>query len=426
MSLLRRSPKPPSPSVPSPPLASGPATAPAVLLARQPIVDATGACHGHELLFRAPDGTAGVSDGSRATADVLLATFADLGLETVGGGLPVWLNVPGEFLLAVDPLPLPTGRVVLEVLEDVHVDGALVDRLRALCAEGHVLALDDFVARPELDPLVDLATYVKLDVLALGLDGVAQAAEALRGRGVRLVAEKVETAEDHDACLGLGIDLFQGFFFCRPRALHGVKAPTGALDRLRSASALSGDASVEALERAIVLDPGLGLRLLRFINSAAVGLPHQVSSVRQALVLAGPRTVQQWALLVSLSDAGRTHAPALGQGLVRGRFCELLARAAGARDPDAHFMVGLFSVLDVLLETPLEAIMERLPLTDEVKEGIVHRTGRHGDVLARVIRLERGEGEADPHLGALLRDALHWTDSTLAELRAPAARPAAA
>jgi EAL and modified HD-GYP domain-containing signal transduction protein len=188
------------------------------LVARQPILDPAGVVRAHELLFRggAIDGEGG---GERATAAVLLATFLDDDLDAVTGGLPAWVNVSRAFLLAVDPLPLDPARVVLELLEDQVVDDELLACLTRLRAAGFALALDDFVWSEELDALLDLATHVKLDVLALGLGGFAQEAERLRGRGIVLLAEKVETAAQAKAVVALGATLLQGFHFSRPEPL---------------------------------------------------------------------------------------------------------------------------------------------------------------------------------------------------------------
>jgi EAL and modified HD-GYP domain-containing signal transduction protein len=384
-----------------------------VLVARQPILDARGAVRGHELLFRGErraDGT--IEDGRRASAQVLVATFLEVGVAEMAGEVPVWVNVGRELLLQVRPLPLPADRVVLELLEDAEVDDALLGRLAELRAEGFAIALDDFVWTPETDPLVDLATYVKLDVRALGLDGLARAAAALRERGVQVVAEKVETAEERDACLAAGAELLQGWFFARPEAVHGHGVARGGLARLRSAAHLARRMSFEEVERAVVTDPALSVGVLRLLRAASRAVPNRVASVRQALVLLGADAVRQWALLVALAGVGPTGDAVLASGLLRARVCELLARREGCAAPDSAFVVGLLSVVDALTGAPLEDAVRELPLDEDVSAALLRREGPMGALLQRACAAERGEGDD----AAVLAPALRWTVALLRDL----------
>jgi len=398
-----------------------------VFVARQPILDAAGAVHGHELLFRGArhaDGT--IEDAERATAQVLVSAFLDVGVAEMAGCARAWVNVSRELLLEVDPLPLPADRVVLELLEDAAVDDALLARLAALGAQGFVLALDDFAWTPERDPLVDLAAYVKLDVRALGVDGLAAACARLRGRGVRVVAEKVETAQERDACLAAGADLLQGWFFAHPEPVPGGHLGRGGAGRLRGARRFARPMSFEEVERAIVTDPALAAGVLRLLHSASRSVPNRVTSVRQAIVLLGAEVVRSWALLVALAGAGSVGEATLGSGLLRARLCEVLARREGAPDPDCAFAVGLLSVLDAISGLPLAEALRELPLEEQVRAALLRREGPAGALLGRACAAERGEG-GDV---SALADALLWADGILREVRevreaaVPAARAA--
>jgi EAL and modified HD-GYP domain-containing signal transduction protein len=179
-----------------------------VLLARQPILDRAGGIHGHELLFRRADGSGWpIGDEAEATAHVLVAAFADLSLGVVTSGTKAWVNTPRQFLLDTDLSVLPPERVVLEFLERDIADAALVARTVELANDGFELALDDFTWHDDLIGLLEVATYVKLDLRELGLQGVAEQMRRLATYDVRLVAEKVETTEERDGCLALGIEL---------------------------------------------------------------------------------------------------------------------------------------------------------------------------------------------------------------------------
>jgi c-di-GMP phosphodiesterase len=393
-----------------------------VLLARQPILDATLAIHGHELLFRRADGSGWpIGDENQATAHVLVAAFADLSLGVVTGESRAWINVPASFLLTTDLSVLPPERVVLELLERDDLNAAFYARVVELSRAGFELALDDFTWRDDLRPLVELATYVKLDIRELGVAGIAEHVRLLSDFDVTIVAEKVETAEERDACLALGIELYQGYFFEKPRLVRGRPAPHAALQGLRNATSLSSSATFEEVEQVVRLDPGLSVRVLRYINSAAVSLRSRVSSLRHALMLVGANTVRQWLLLVFMGDLGSGRPAVLTAALVRAKLCESLAKDAGARAVESAFIVGLLSVCDALLDTPLEDVIPTLPLTEEVRDAIVRKEGPLGQVLATAIALQHGEGTPDVKQAYALYDAVRWADQQVAEFTGAAA-----
>jgi c-di-GMP phosphodiesterase len=391
-----------------------------VLLARQPILDGRDRIHGHELLFRTTAGASAFGvDPERATSHVLVAASSDLDIAVLTGGRPAWVNVTRAFLLAFDPLPLDPRLFVIELLEDQLLDAALLGRLQRLRAEGHTIALDDLDPRTlppgkDTDLLFGLATYAKLDVRALG-GAFEPCCRALVARGLTVVAEKVETREERDRCAAAGASLFQGYFFERPRLIEGRPVPTGPLGRLQTAVALQTEDDRDEIAGTIVTDPGLSVRLLRFANSAAVGVRQSVTSVQEALILLGARPVRQWALLVLLSELGATRPALISAALLRARLCERIAREHGARDPDAYFAVGLLSVSDALLDEPLEQVLSTLPLTLAVRDALLHHGGAMGETLALAIALEHGE-RLDEAPVAALAGAVTWSEETLREL----------
>jgi EAL and modified HD-GYP domain-containing signal transduction protein len=377
------------------------------LVARQPILDASGRVHAHELLFRG-NADARLGGGERATASVLVRTFLDGDLEAVTAGRPAWVNVSREFLLAVDPLPIAPEQVVLELLEDQVVDEALLERLAALRREGYRIALDDFEWREGLEPLLSHATHVKLDLRALGTEGFADHARRLAGHDVVLVAEKVESAEEAADAVALGATLLQGFHFAQPEATAGTLGG----DRIagaRSAVALCASADFDRVERALRADPALSLRVLRYINSVAAPTAHRISAIRQALVLVGPRTVAQWAATLLLSDLAEHRRAALATALLRAALCERLAGDAR----EEGFVVGMLSAIDELFGVPLDDLLRGLPLADAVRDAVLDQTGPLGGVLASARRVAEGDGARTDEETAALRAALVWADGAL-------------
>ena len=396
-------------------LAEAPAEAPRVLFARQAIVDRRGRLAGYELLYRGPRGADGeIPDAEHATCSVLVGAFAEVGLSAAVGGATAFLNVTERFLREVDPLPLSPASTVLELLEDATPSPALMDRLSALRRRGFRIALDDYAPTVANRPLLDVADLVKVDVRAHERAAAEKLMTSLAGRGLTVVAEKVEDQDEVDWSRAAGAKLFQGYFFCKPVELPGDELRAASITRLRAVAGLTQpDAGLEEIEHAVKTDPHLSLRLLRQLNSAAVSLPHRISSIRQGVILLGPRTVRQWALVLLLSGIGEQRGPILATALARARTLETLAHVKGASDPDAWFAVGLLSVSDTLAGAPLPEVVSGLPLADDIRDALVHRTGAKGAALDAAIACERAElPETDRRLTLMAYgDAIAWADA---------------
>lgn len=389
-----------------------------VHVGQQAIVDAGGSPVAYELLFRsAADATsARVEDGDQSTAQVLVATFLEFGLRDLVGDLPAFVNVPRAFLVGDLPLPFPPGQVVLEVLEDVTADDEVVAGVERLVAQGYRFALDDVTARDGREQLLDLAQYVKIDLLGTDPAELPDLVLACRGGGRRLIGEKVETPEQLALCRSLGIDLFQGYLFSRPRTLtrRGLSPSSMACLRLVALLARS-EVSTRDVVKAVTDDPAVTLKVLQAASSAAVGQVRRVSSVHEAVVLVGRETLQAWAALMALG--GVVSPVPLAAALARGRMAQLLA-VDSAADPSSCFLVGLLSGLAAPLGLTLPALLDTLTVTEDVTQALLHDRGPLSPVLAGALAYERGaapapQGAGGPRARRAYLDGLCWSERTL-------------
>lgn len=401
--------------------------APLAIVGRQPIFDRRLGVYGYELLFRV-DSTAqhaAVTSGDVSTAMVVVNSFVEIGLENVVGAAMAFVNVNREFLLSDVILNLPKDRVVLEVLEHVPPEPDVVARLQMLRAEGYRLALDDFIYREDLEPFVQLASIVKLDISQLTRDELLAHVTRLKGLGITLVAERVETRAELDACLADGFDLFQGYFLEKPSTLQKPRAPDG--DRLSALQTLAllnaPGTTVDQLEAAISRDVTLSYRLLRVINSAASGLAGRVESLRQAIVHLGRDTIRNWVSLLLLSGMNSKPAELLSTGLVRARMCERIGDRVHPDQAHAYFTTGLFSILDAVLDTTMAQLVSSLPLTPEITQALTRREGPIGAALATCIAYEHCdwehlacEGMTSEELRDAYLEALAWSRGLMGSL----------
>lgn len=363
-----------------------------VYVGRQPIVDALLEPYGYELLFRdGADSDRATQGGDLATTQVIVNTFTEFGLESLVGLRRAFVNVTRAFVTGVMPVPLPPQSSVLELLETIGTDEPVQEGARRLAGEGFLLALDDFVWSPEAAPLLDLATFVKIDVLGRGIEQVAADVDRCRPYGVRLVAERVETREHLEVCRELGFELFQGHLLSRPDVVGTAAIAPTKLTCLHLLGQLSQpELSLEEVERLVTTDVALTYRTLRAANSASVASRRRIASVRDALVLLGLNQLRSWLVLLTLSSTEPASDEQLQIAMTRARACELLAEAWPGVQPPAAFTVGLLSSLDFLVGLGMPDVVARLNLQEELAVALVDRAGPLGRVLAAVVAHERG------------------------------------
>lgn len=366
----------------------------ALCVARQPILDEGGQVFGYELLYRgAPDDTACTVRSDLASASVITSAMLDLGLDTLTGGRRAFLNVTGTLITEQIDALVPPGDVVLELLETIEVTEELIAACRSLKAKGYVLALDDFVAGSPAEALLPYASFVKVDVLNTPMLEVAQLARRLKPLGVTMLAEKVESREVFELTRAAGYTLFQGYYFCKPVIKMGAAIPAHQMVYIRLLAALSKpDLSMAELEGLVKQDVSLSLRVLRFVNSAAVPIRTEVGSIRQALLLIGIEPIRKWASVWCLAGLNRGATPELTTlALVRARSCELVGENSRHLDASELFVVGLFSLLDVLLSRTMADALDNLPLPPSTADALLGRENKERSVLNAVIAYENGE-----------------------------------
>jgi EAL and modified HD-GYP domain-containing signal transduction protein len=334
------------------------------------------------------------------------------------------VNVSRNFVAGGMAFALPSDRVVLELLEDQGHDDELLAQLDLLRQDGYTVALDDFVWSPEREPLLSHVDIVKVEVLNRDPADVAEDVRRLSAYDVTLLAEKLETREDYERCAALGFELFQGYFFCKPETLSAKAVGPNRLAMLQLVAALQ-DPTIEfgTLETLIARDVALSYRLLRYINSAFFGLRREVDSIGRALALLGLENVKRWSTLTVFAGIDDKPREVIVTGLARARFCELAGpRLYDDLQPDRLFTLGLFSVIDALMDQPMEDLLATIPFPAAMTDALIKGTGRKGDLLEAALNCERGDfPSAD--LAEVQLEAMSWASEAAAQLfdGAPAA-----
>lgn len=375
-------------------------------IGRRSIHDRAGTVVGYELMFRPGPGLSGASAvvRDRSTSEVIATAFGQFGLHRLGERRNLYLNATRALITGVIPMPFGPQNIVLEVVEGLIVDAELLAGLIDLKQRGFRLAIDGMVAGPEHAQLLPLVDVVKLDVATAGSD-LAELAGYVRDQvpQTKLMAERVDSEADLQQSLAAGFDLFQGEFFERPTSTRTATVSPSQTISLQLLAALSApDTSVTEVERIVSADPALSMRILGTVNSAA-GAGRQITSMQQAIVLLGRRSLSAWVMLAALGGHPDGRRQDMIDILTRARTCELLTPLLTGIEASTSYAVGLLSgVVEVMGADPV-GIARATRLDEEMTDALVHRRGQVGVLLASIERFER-TGEAEPMPDDLSRE----------------------
>lgn len=397
-----------------------------VFVARQAILNRNQNVVAYELLFRdSPENCfPGVSDG-QATARLIMENQLNLGTRHITSGKKALINIGPESLKLDLCEFLPCKDVVIELLETIEPTDDTYELCRKLFHSNYKLALDDFVYSPQWERFLKLVNLIKFDIRLTPLDEIPLVVNKLKKhKNIKLLAEKIETDEEYKLARQMGFDYFQGYYFARPAMIEqkDIHYNYGLVIAIYS-EVMKPDPDVKVITGLFELDAALAYKLLRLLNSGVFPLQSQISSLKQALVYLGQARLKKFVSLIVTAHTARTKPIELMQMcVIRARFCELIASKVAKQVQGEAFLTGLFSLLDAILDKPMDLLVDKLPFPDEIKVAL---TGEKNDlyyILETVKAYESGSWWAlekavslinldSAFLPKLYKQAVKWADS---------------
>ncbi len=343
------------------------------------------------------------------------------------GGKKLFFNITRPLLLDELYTVLPEKLAVVELLETIEPDAEVLAACEQVKKNGYALALDDFVFEEGFRPLLEIADMVKIDFMVSDRDERRGIIEKFSRPGLTFLAEKIETPEEYEEAIALGYTLFQGYFFSKPKILEGRNIPGEKQKYLQFLQAVQAPViDFDELEQIVKSDASISVKLLKYLNSAGMGLREKITSIKQSLVYLGERPLRKWASLLAMTGmAIGKPAELMRTSLVRGQFCELICDELklGGRELDM-FMLGMLSAVDALLDCPMDRVLSQLPLADDVKATLLGDSSDLGKVKMMVLACERGDWTTACMLGKMLgadqqrvaesyAEAVRWADEVM-------------
>lgn len=387
-------------------------------LARQPVLNRNKETVGYELLFRdGPNNCFPNIEDEQATNRLLADNFFTHSAKKATGGKLAFINFPYCSLIQRTPLMFAKKSFIIEILETCEPTDELLEAVTELHQQGYLLALDDFVPSEAWNRFLPYVHFVKFDiqVTPIAKAGFFIRRQRDRVEHLKFLAEKVETHEEFEAAHEAGFDLFQGYFFSRPEMIQRKTLTPCALTTLRLFQEISQDiVDFDTVETIIANDVSLSYKLLRHVNGMTSAQAKPVTSFRQALVYLGEERLRRFISFVATAHATERKPRSLyGLSVQRAQFSERLSKQLSPAPAGSQaFLAGLFSLLDSLLDHPIEELVTQLPLSDEVKAAVIHQQGP----LGLILRLSQAYDQANWSEVTQLCQTLAVPESVVAEL----------
>ncbi len=367
-----------------------------VFVARQPIFDRKQKVYAYELLFRSgfEQNFFDNSDGDASSKQVLTNSFLSIGMDTMTNGKKAFVNFTRKLLLDQVASIFPKDLMVVEILEDIEPDDEMVSACKKLKDLGYLLVLDDFVFAPGYENLINLVDIIKVDFIQTQGTERGTVIHDVGASRIEYLAEKVETQEDFEQAVDLGYSYFQGYYFSKPQIIAGHDVPAHKLNYLQILNEINQpEVDFDELEKVFKQDLSLSYKLLNYMNSVHFGFKNKIRSIKHALSLLGIDESKKWLSLFALQIIGKDKSEELlSMSLIRANSCEMIAPLIGCKNRASElFLMGLFSMIDALLDQPLEGILAKLPLADDIKKALLGEKNQMGDVFELVVNYEKGD-----------------------------------
>ena len=378
-------------------------------LARQPIFKRDLTVYAYELLYRsnpkensypsesntAIPGFADYDSGDQSTSKVLINSYLATDFESFSQGKNVFINFTEHLIMDETPMIFPNKTLVVELLETIRPNKVLIEKCSELKKKGYTLALDDYVHERDMgNPLLELVDILKVDFLDNSEQEISHIAELYKNKPIKLLAEKVETDEIFQFAKREGFDYFQGYFFSKPTMVSGKSLHSDNKSFLLILKELyNSDPDFDNISNIIQSDVSLSYKLLRLVNSAAYYKTFEVKSIKQAALMLGIKKLRNWTLLLMMVDAGKNKpAELVRTSIIRGCLLESISKHTPYRNMSSEFfLMGLFSMIGTIMDSPIEELLKDLPLSDLVKDALMGKDNPYKKIFDIIPSYEKAD-----------------------------------
>lgn len=365
-----------------------------VFIARQPIFDINNKVIAYELLFRnSYDNLYKNDDGDKATLDVIY-NLSTIGINNVISGKKAFINFTEKLIKEGIPATISPDIITVEILETVEPSRDIIAECQNLKRLGYTIALDDFVFDKKYEELIKIADIIKVDFKITKGNERRDIIRKVRSKNIKFLAEKVENIEEFREAIDYGYSYFQGYYFSKPVIVSGKGIPVNKLISLKILQELNKkELDMKKMEELILKDVSIPYKLFKLINSSVYGFNSKINSIGRAIALLGEIETRKWLYAILIKNIGENkNNELINYSLIRAKFAELIVSKSSCKcDPVNAYVMGMFSLIDSILNRPILEIINELFIPAEVEDALLGKDNCLNVVLNLIISYEKGQ-----------------------------------
>jgi c-di-GMP-related signal transduction protein len=401
-----------------------------IFVGRQPIFSRQKKVIGYELLYRNSDmNVYNAVDGDAASSEVMRHSLLTFGLGKLTFHKKAFINFTYNLLMSDLADYLPKEDIVIEILESVFWSQEVINRCKELKKKGFTIAVDDVTDDTLPEELLPFIDIIKIDFLNASEENKRLLARKYKTYSLLLLAEKVEDQQEFENAHLWGYDLFQGYYFSKPKIISDIDVPTFHRQYIHILNELNKEESnIDNIASLIEKDVFISYKLLRLVNTVGFSNGVKVQSIKQAILLMGLKELRKWITLLMMTSTVKDEVTkeAFHLSLIRAKVAETIAKKTG-KNASEYYLFGLFSVIDAILKKPIPVILQELPLSSFIKKGLQGEEDDLQSLLHLFQDLEKGAkkltyiedcfiGITNEDLVRIYVKAIEWTNEVSANL----------
>jgi len=396
---------------------------------RQPILDRQQNLYAYELLFRSPNETSfGAIDGTIATSKIVSTSQFEHSLSDLAGGKPAHINFNLQSILNKSPTMIPAEQLVIEVIDIDKPGKRLLEECKALKEAGYKILLDNYVHQKAWLHFLPFIDMIKLDIRVACSSSIRLVTKIKeKYNHIKLICSKIETQDEFQRANDAGFDFFQGYFFAQPQEITKRSVDVNDFSLAEILFEISNsDFDLQKIIDVFQNDLNLTYKLLRYSNSAIFSRAVEVSSIKQAVVSLGKKELTKFITILFASQSiGNKPSELLSMSLSRAKFCENLAASlTTGLNPSVAFLTGMFSLIDMMLDEPMQELVVKLKLSADISAALLHKQGELALLIEMSSSYEKGSWYNIAAIGSRLsltpediaksyQQALNWSDEQM-------------
>ncbi len=370
-------------------------------LARQPILNRAEEIIGYEFFYRNEYGECNIDDQRHATATVLVNLINQIGTEAAFGDTIAFVNTDGPLLLTDILKTLPKEKFVFEISSNAKITARVHEAIRYYHSLGYRFALDNASFHPQyleaFSPIFPFIEFAKFDVTQTDIEQFRFSPNPF-GK-MKWIAQKVEFYEMVEAYANCGFEFFQGFYFAKAHLITQNRIDPQYTEVMSLFVMLQKEAPIEAVCEHFNQHSGLSLQFIQFLRSTHPEHIDGATSIREMIERFGPQNLMQWLMLIIFSKSGKKSLDEKNPYTVFAQtridmMHSLLTKIVPnptQQEIEQTRMIALLSLLEGVMNVPMQCIVEELHLEGEIKDALLTRTGRMGRIYAATLKMEKGD-----------------------------------